>query len=138
MLDITNIDDVKLLHKLLETRAPVSNIVGVVNKKPLFLVNEAARPMYYFPNLDTIACMSIQDNELKLYDLVAPKIFPLQELIQRIPQPIQTCSIYFSPDSLNTEAQALPEMLGRDSHLMVRGTFTPEHQKFMIPRSARC
>ncbi|RUT01132.1 GNAT family acetyltransferase [Dulcicalothrix desertica PCC 7102] len=138
LLNINNIDDVRLLHRLLETRAPVSNIVGIVNEKPLFLVNEATRPMYYFPDLDTIACMSIQDNELKLYDLVAPKIFPLQELVQRIPQPIQSCSIYFSPDSLNTEAQASPEMLDGDSHLMVRGTFTPESQKFMIPRSARC
>lgn len=138
LLDTNDIDDVRLLHRLLETRVPVSNIVGIANEKPLFLVNEATRPIYYFPDIDTIACMSIQNNELKLYDLVAPKIFPLQELVQRIPQPIQSCSIYFSPDSLNTEAQASPEMLDGDSHLMVRGTFSPESQKFMIPRSARC
>ncbi|BAZ17441.1 hypothetical protein NIES4071_93200 [Calothrix sp. NIES-4071] len=138
LLDITNTSDVKLLHRLLETRAPVSDIVGVVNEKPLFLVNEASRPLYYFPDLDTIACMSIENNQLNLYDLVAPRIFPLQELIQRIPDNIESCSIYFSPERLNTSAQALPERLDGDSHLMVRGTFTPEHQKFMIPRSARC
>ncbi|WP_017745399.1 GNAT family N-acetyltransferase [Scytonema hofmannii] len=138
LLDINNIDDVKLLHQLLETRAPVSNIIGVVNEKPLFLVNEATRSMYYCPDLDTIACMSIDNNELKLYDLVAPQIFPLKELIQRIPHHIKSCSIYFNPESLKTNTEVLPELLDGDSHLMVRGTFTPEHQKFMIPRSARC
>jgi GNAT superfamily N-acetyltransferase len=138
LLDTTNIEDVKLLHRLLETRAPVSDIVGVVNEKPLFLVNEASRPLYYFPGLDSIACMSVENNQLKLFDLVAPQIFPLQELIQRIPDKIESCCIYFSPERLNTNAEALPEMLDGDSHLMVRGTFTPEHQKFMIPRSARC
>ncbi|MBO3460206.1 GNAT family N-acetyltransferase [Aetokthonos hydrillicola CCALA 1050] len=138
LLDINNIDDVKLLHRLLETREPVSNIIGVVNAKALFLVNEATRSMYYFPDLDTIACMSIENNELKLYDLVAPKIFPLQELIQRIPHDIKSCCIYFNPQSLNINAEALPDMLDGDSHLMVRGRFTPENQKFMLPRSARC
>ncbi|MFN6559172.1 MAG: GNAT family N-acetyltransferase [Nostoc sp. ChiSLP01] len=138
LLDINNIDDVELLHRLLETRAPVSNIIGVVNEKALFLVNEATIPMYYFPDLDTIACMSIENNELKLYDLVAPQIFPLQEFIQRIPDNIKSCFIYFNPQNLNTNAQALPDMLDGDSHLMVRGIFTPEQQKFMIPRSARC
>jgi GNAT superfamily N-acetyltransferase len=138
LLDINNIGDVNLLHRLLETRTPVSNILGVVNEKALFLVNEATIPMYYFPDLDTIACMSIENNELKLYDLVAPQIFPLQELIQRIPHTIKSCFIYFNPESLNTNVEALPEMLDGDSHLMVRGTFTPELQKFMIPRSARC
>jgi N-acetylglutamate synthase-like GNAT family acetyltransferase len=138
LIDINNISDVHLLHRLLETRAPVSDIVGVINEKALFLVNEASRPLYYFPDLDTVACMSFENNQLHLYDLLAPKIFPLQEFVQRIPQSIDSCSIYFSPDSLNTNTQALPEMLDGDSHLMVWGTFTPEHQKFMLPRSARC
>ncbi|MEA5574561.1 GNAT family N-acetyltransferase [Calothrix sp. UHCC 0171] len=42
-LNITNSDDVKLIHRLLETRTAVSNIVGVFNHKALFLVNECTR-----------------------------------------------------------------------------------------------
>ncbi|MBF2064679.1 MAG: GNAT family N-acetyltransferase [Calothrix sp. C42_A2020_038] len=138
LLDTSDVDDVKLLHRLLETRAPVSNIVGIYNEKPLFVVIEASRALYYFPELDCIACMEIQDNQLLLFDLVAPQIFALQDLIERIPQPIQNCCIYFSPDCLNTDVKPSPEKLEGDSCLMVRGTFTPEHQKFMLPRSARC
>ncbi len=141
LLDIDNTDDIKLLHRLLETRAPVSNIVGIINEETVFLVNEASRPLYYFPDLDAVACMEIQNNHLQLFDLVTPKIFPLPALKERIPQPIESVSIYFSPDCINPDdsnMQALPEIFDGDSLLMVRGTFAAENHKFTLPRSARC
>ena len=141
ILDIDNTDDIKLLHRLLETRAPVSNVVGIINEKPIFLVNEASRPLYYFPDLDAVACMSIENNHLQLFDVVTPKIFPLQALLAKIPQPIEKTSIYFSPDCINPDdsnMQTLPEIFDGDSLLMVRGTFAPENHKFTLPRSARC
>jgi GNAT superfamily N-acetyltransferase len=141
LLDIDNTNDIKLLHRLLETRAPISNIVGVINEKPVFLVNEASRPLYYFPDLDAVVCMSIENNHLRLFDVVTPKIFPLQALLAKIPQPIEQISIYFSPDCINpndSNTQALPEIFDDDSLLMVRGTYKPENQKFTLPRSARC
>jgi predicted N-acetyltransferase YhbS len=138
-LDITNSNDVKLIHRLLETRVPISNIVGVFNQKALFLVNESTRPLYYFPNLDALACLQIQDKQLKLFDLVTPHLnFPLQALLAQIPQPIEEISIYFSPDCLQVNTQAIPETFDGDSLLMIRGTFPAANQQFTLPRSARC
>ncbi|NJL62892.1 MAG: GNAT family N-acetyltransferase [Methylacidiphilales bacterium] len=139
-LDITNSDDVQLIHRLLETRIPVSNIVGVFHQKALFLVNECTRPLYYFPNLDTLACLEIQDNQLKLFDLVTANLnFPtIKSLLGQIPQPIEEISIYFSPDYLQVDTQAVAETFEGDSLLMVRGIFPADNQQFTLPRSARC
>jgi ribosomal protein S18 acetylase RimI-like enzyme len=137
-LDITNSDDVKLIHRLLETRIPISKIVGVFNQKALFLVNECTKPLYYFPKLDALACLEIQNNQLKLFDLVTQRNFPLQALLSQIPQAIEEISIYFSPDCLQVDTQAIAETFEGDSLLMVRGDFPAEKQQFTLPRSARC
>lgn len=137
-LDFADIEDVKLLHRLLETRVPVSNIVGVFQEKAVFCVNEGSRPLYYAKDLDAIACMEIEDNRLHLFDLVTTQIFPLQNILERIPQAIEEVVIYFSPELLNVNnVQAFPYILD-DAMLMVRGKFAAEKQKFMLPRSARC
>jgi hypothetical protein len=138
LLNFSDPQDLKLLHRLLETRIPVSNIVGIVNEKALFCVNEGTRPLHYAEDLDLIVCMEIEDNQLKLFDLVGTKVCTLDDILERIPQHIEEVTIYFSPDRLNVDAQAFSHKLGGDSLLMVRGAFAAEGQQFMLPRSARC
>lgn len=137
-LDFADVEDVTLLHRLLETRVPVSNIVGVVQEKAVFFVNEGSRPLYYAKDLDLIACMEIEDNRLHLFDLVTTQIYALQEILDRIPQLIEEVVIYFSPELLNVNnAQAFPYVID-EAVLMVRGKFAAEKEKFLLPRSARC
>ncbi|MEH2044910.1 GNAT family N-acetyltransferase [Nostoc sp.] len=137
-LDFTDTKDYTLLHRLLETRAPVSNIVGVVNEKPVFCVNEGSRPLYYAEDLDLIACMEIEDNRLHLFDLVTTQICPLKNIISKITQPIEEVVIYFSPELLDVkDVQAFTHTFD-ETVLMVRGKFAAESEKFMLPRSARC
>ncbi|MHC5740739.1 MAG: GNAT family N-acetyltransferase [Nostoc sp.] len=138
ILDFANIKDYTLLHRLLETRIPVSNIVGVVNEKPVFCVNEGSRPLYYAEDLDLIACMEIEDNRLHLFDLVTTQICPLKNIISKITQPIEEVVIYFSPELLDVkDVQAFSHTFD-ETVLMVRGKFAAEGEKFMLPRSARC
>ncbi|MBD2335532.1 GNAT family N-acetyltransferase [Calothrix sp. FACHB-156] len=137
-LDFTDVKDIALLHRLLETRVPVSNIVGVVEEKAVFCVDEGSRPLHYFPDLDAIACMEIEDTTLHLYDLVTTQMYPLQKILDRIPQLIEEVVIYFSPDWLNVEdVQAFIYEI-EETKLMVRGKFAAEKEKFTLPRSARC
>ncbi|MEA5574560.1 hypothetical protein [Calothrix sp. UHCC 0171] len=83
--------------------------------------------------------MEIQDQQLKLFDLVTPNLnFTLQALLEQIPEAIAEILIYFSPDCLQFAMQAVAETFEGDSLLMVRGTFAAEHQQFTLPRSARC
>lgn len=138
VLDITAHQDVELLHRLLETRSPVSHIIGIVKEKPLFCFNEGSRTLYYAADLDLISCMNIENSQLHIFDIVAPKIHPLTEILERIPQIIEEVFIYFSPELLDlADIQALPYQID-DGVLMVRGEFAAEGQKFMLPRSARC
>jgi GNAT superfamily N-acetyltransferase len=138
LIDTFDTSDVKLLHRLLETREPVSNIVGIVKEKAVFCVNEGKNPLYYAPDLDVIICMEIKDTKLQLFDVVGTKICTLAEILERIEQPIQEVAIYFSPDRLKANVEAFSHILDRDSLLMVRGNFAAENEKFMLPRSARC
>lgn len=138
LLDFSDTQDIALLHRLLETRAPVSHVVGVVNEKAVFFVNEGSRSLYYAEDLDLIACIEIENNQLHIFDLVSTQISSLQEILARIPQPIEEVIIYFSPDRLNIDhLEILPYQL-EDTLLMVRGKFAADGQKFMLPRSARC
>ena len=138
LLNTSDPDDVKLLHRLLETREPVSNIVGVLREKALFFFHEGTRPLYYAEDLDLIVCMEIEDTQLKLFDLVGTRIYPLKAILEKIPKPIEEVVIYFSPDRLDANVQAFSHIFEGDSLLMVRGSFSAEDEQFMLPRSARC
>ncbi len=138
LLNFAEANDLKLLHRLLETREPVSNILGVVQEKAVFCVNEGRNALHYAPDLDVLMVMEIEDTKLKLFDLVGTKICTLKDIIARIPQPIEEIEIYFSPDRFNANFQAFPHIFDGDSLLMVRGSFAAESEQFMLPRSARC
>ncbi|ABA24260.1 conserved hypothetical protein [Trichormus variabilis ATCC 29413] len=138
ILDFSDNQDLALLHRLLETRAPVSHVVGVVNEKPVFFVNEGSRDLYYAEDLDLIACIKIENNRLHIFDLVATKICSLKEILGRTSEVIEEVKIYFSPDLLDVDnVQAFPYKL-EDTVLMIRGQFAAVGEKFMLPRSARC
>jgi GNAT superfamily N-acetyltransferase len=138
LLNTSNASDVILLNRLLATREPVSNILGIVKEKAVFCVNEGSSPLYYSEDLDVILCIEIEETTLKLFDLLGTRGCTLEDILKRIQQPIEVVEIYFSPDRLCADTQAFPHVLNGDSWLMVRGEFPPENEKFMLPRSSRC
>lgn len=137
-LNTQDLNDQKLLHRLLNERASVSNVVGVVQEKAVFCVNEGTRALHYAEDLDSLVCLEIENKRLNLFDLVGKQIYPLAAIVERIPEPIVMVVIYFSPDCLEADVQAVPHILDGDSLLMVRGSFAAEGTPFMLPRSARC
>lgn len=138
LLNLLDTNDLKLLHRLLETREPVSNIVGVVNdEKAVFFVNEGSNPLYYSSDLDVIVVMEIENTTLKIFDVVGTHVCTLEAIVERILQPIEEVEIYFNPQRLEVNFQAFPHALDQ-AVLMVRGDFLAEREKFMLPRSARC
>jgi GNAT superfamily N-acetyltransferase len=132
-------EDVALVQRLLETREPVSNVVGVVNEQAVFGVNEGSRPLHYAPDIDAVLCMEIEGTRLKLFDIVTSRLPQLRSLVELAPKWTDEIEIYFSPDRISVEAEAHPYILDHDgpSYLMVRGPFTPEGEAFTLPRSAR-
>ena len=137
-LNLQSSGDRALLLKLLSEREPVSRVVGVRSEKALFCFNEGDRPLYYAEDLEAIVDLEIENNRLKIFDIVAKQLCSLDKILERIPQQINEVIVYFSSDRLDVNAEAFPHLLDGDSWLMVRGSFTPKGQPFMLPRSARC
>lgn len=138
LLNTEDPHDLKLLHRLLETREPVSNIVGVLHEKAVFFVNEGTKPLHYAEDLDLIISIEIENTQLKLFDVVGTRMCNLAAILDRIPQRIEEVITYFSCDRLGGDFQAFSHVFEGDSLLMVRGLFAAEDQQFMLPRSARC
>jgi len=139
LLDLNDTRDVALLHRLLETRAPVSQIVGVINEEAVFCFNEGSRQLYYAEDLDVMLCLEQEGTHLKLFDVVGPHIPTLTAIVERMPRPVAEVSLCFSPDRLAVRAEAKPHLFehGGPSYLMVRGPFAAEGHPFSLQRSAR-
>ena len=138
-MNMREANDIALLHRLLETREPVSNVVGVVQEKAIFCFNEGSRPLHYVPELDVMVCMEQEGTRLRILDIVGPKVPTLAALLEQMSQPIEEVTICFRADRLAVEAQVTPYIFDHDglTYLMVRGPFAPENFPFMLPRSAR-
>lgn len=138
-LDLDDPDDLARLHRLLDSRAPVSEVVGVGPEKAVFLFNEGRRPLYLSEDLDVVVCLEPNGPRLRLYDVVGPEIPPLEALLARWPAPVKEVILHFAPDRLAPGAVAGPYLLDHDgtSYLMVRGPFAAEATAFTLPRSAR-
>lgn len=139
LLDTGNASDIELLHRLLETREPVSNVVGVSSEKGVFCFNEGSRPLYYIRELDIMVCLEIEGRQLRLFDIVGPNVPSLAALLERVPYSFEEVLINFSPDKLSIEAEPIFHLFDHDgpSYFMARGPFDAEGHAFSLPRSAR-
>jgi predicted N-acetyltransferase YhbS len=139
LLNLHDTQDIALLHRLLETRTPVSHVVGVVNEKAVFCFNEGSRPLYSAEDLDVILCLEQEGLHLTLFDVVGPHIPSLAAIVESVPQALEEVTLCFSPDRLSAQAEAKPYLFEHDgpSYFMVRGPFAAEGHPFSLPRSAR-
>ncbi|RJP78385.1 MAG: GNAT family N-acetyltransferase [Candidatus Zixiibacteriota bacterium] len=137
-LNLRDSADVVLLHRLLDTREPVSQVVGVGPEKAVFCFNEARRPLYYAESLDALICLEREDSALHLYDIVTPHLPALQDLAAVLPGANELI-FHFAPDRFAPQARAVPYLLDHDgpSYLMVRGPLAAEGEAFTLPRGAR-
>jgi len=139
LLNLRDTQDIALLHRLLETRTPVSQIVGVIDEKAIFCFNEGSRPLYYAADLDMLLCLEQEGPHLTLFDVVGPRIPSLAAIVEHMPQAITEVTLCFSPDRLSVNAEAKSYLFEHDgpSYFMVRGPFAAEGQPFSLPRSAQ-
>jgi len=136
-LDLANAADLARLHRLLETREPVSQVVGVGPEQAVFLFNEGRRPLWYCEELDCLLCLEVEGELLRLFDVVAPRLPDWEQLWPRLPGTCRQVELAFAPDRICPQAQAVPRLFEHDgpSWLMVRGDWAQE--PFTLPRPAR-
>jgi GNAT superfamily N-acetyltransferase len=146
-LQVDDRHDLQVLTRLLDTRQPVSYILGVVREKAVFSFNAGKLPLYYAADLDVIVAFDLAGTQLTLFDIVGSQMPPLDAILQRLPYHIDHVVTYFSPDRLQADFRAVPHTLtdppgalggaGPD-YLMVHGPFAAVDRPVMLPRSARC
>ena len=138
-INLSDTNSIALLHRLLETRQPVSNVVGVVNEKAVFCFNEGGKPLHYIPDLDVLLCLELEGRRLTLFDVVGPRLPSLAAILDHLPYPLEEVCLCFSPDRLTDAAEPTSYIFdhGVPTYLMVRGPFGVEGRAFSLPRSAR-
>jgi predicted N-acetyltransferase YhbS len=139
LIDVEDADDIATLHRLLETREPVSEVVGVVSEKGVFCFNEGSRLLHYSEDLDVIICLEVEGARLMLYDVVGPELPSLAALLASVPRRLEEVDICFAADRFASQARATPYLFDHDgpSYFMARGPFAAEGRPFTLPRSAR-
>jgi hypothetical protein len=130
--------DLAVLHRLLDTRMPVSTRMGVGPERPIFLFDESLRILHYAEDLDVVVSFVIEGGTLRLYDVVGTRVPPLRSVVERLPAPVERVECYFSPDRLQADLAPEPHVLDGDDTMMVRGPFLPEGTPAMWPRTGRC
>lgn len=143
-------DDIALLRRLLEGRAPVSERFGSLEAGSVFLVallltwGDLSR-LHYHATLDVATVHEVRDRTLVLYDVVGAVIPPLDALLDVIGPDADRIVTFFSPDRLGDGFEPLPWDAGRAaSHgdawfagLMVRGPLPGEREPLMLPPLSR-
>jgi hypothetical protein len=128
--------DLELLDRLLDTRTPVSNRVGIVEERNVFKFSQGSAGLHYSEALDCLAVLEMNGRRLTLSDVVARELPTLEALLAEVAHPVDEVEFHFSPDRFDVAAR--PELFRYDGdYYMVRGPFEPEGEAFMVPPPAR-
>ena len=137
-LDYSAREDVLRLHDLLAGREPVSRRFGLVGESAVFCFNQAKDPPRYAPSLDALLVCEIEAGTLRLYDVVAPRMPTLEQIVEVLPEPVEQVEVYFEPAVLQADLRPEPHVLDGDDRLCVRGPLACEGTPFLWPRPTRC
>ena len=143
-------DDVRLLRRLLERRAPVSERLGSLEDGTVFLIalmltwGDLSR-VHYHAALDAITVHEVRERTLVLYDVVAPAIPPLPALAAAIGAGTDRVMTFFAPDRLGDGFRAEPwdraraEAMGDEwfAGLMALGPLPGAGGELMLPPLSR-
>jgi predicted N-acetyltransferase YhbS len=133
--------DLRVTHRLLAAREPVSPVVASIDPGWLFLIDEVLaswgmRRVYHAASLDALIVFEMEAGTLRIFDIVAARLPPLAAILRCIPEPFERVETYFAPDRL--EARVAGTRPGDPTDcLMVRGEFDVS-VPFMLSPLARC
>jgi hypothetical protein len=141
-LSIDSPDDLALLSRALRHRQPVSHALASLDPGWLFLFDEVLATgsltrVHYAAHLDLVAAYEVKDDRLCLYDLVAEKLPPLQDVLAAIPARHSHVDLFFAPDRFDVDVLAEREAWPGDK-VMVRGVYPVEDRPTVLPPLAHC
>ncbi|HEU4367292.1 MAG TPA: GNAT family N-acetyltransferase [Methylomirabilota bacterium] len=143
-------DDVRLLRRLLERRAPVSERLGSLEAGTVFVIallltwGDFSR-LHYHAELDALTVHEVRDRTLVLYDVVASSIPALEGLTAVVGAGADRVVTFFAPDRLGEGFHPEPWDAGRAAAggdgwfagLMALGPLAGEDGPLMLPPLSR-
>jgi GNAT superfamily N-acetyltransferase len=137
-LDPFNDDDLTWLKRLFKEKEPLSNVFAPITyEHPLYfnLYNpELNSKFFLIEELETVIVFDILGEALRLFDIISPKIPPLETLCSYLPYTFKRIEFYFNPDLLHL-ADVESVIHHTKNKLMFRGSLQLEN-KLIMPFTA--
>lgn len=147
-LDLGRSEDFRIMHRLVEERSPVSEVLGVGPEKACWAFYEYRSPIRYLPASDAAIIGRLTGGTLRLYDVIGRSIPSIETIVAAWGEAVAEVVAYLAPDRLGGGFVAEPHDLSGgvdalepgtpDFVLMARGPFPAEGRSLMLPRPARC
>jgi predicted N-acetyltransferase YhbS len=136
-LDIFNAEDVLVIKAQFNHFTPISHVFSPLSHAPSFYLNMFDpyynEKLYYSKELEVIIVFEIENNTLKLYDLIGSELPKIEDIVTSIGALVMHIEFHFHP-----ELFALQDLkpINSPGHLMVRGNIDlPSNFKFPITAS---
>ena len=140
--------DLNLLHRLIDTRHPVSDLLGVGPEQCCWGFTEFGSTIYYAESLGVAVVAEQTGKTLRIYDVIGRTLPSVSQLAGICSPSARRVLLFMGADRFPDPVAVLPQDLsGGDDALepgtanwvlMVRGPFAAEERPVFLPRSARC
>lgn len=140
LLDHRDRADVARVFAAFAGRVPVSQVLGIGEAAPLFVLDEVLAcggfgRLWWSEPLGCVVAATLEDRLLQLYDVVGPRWPALETLIAAFDGRVDRVEVFFAPDRWPEQRWTRRPCMPPDV-LMVRGPFTDAD--VVVPPLARC
>ena len=99
-IDVADPADRRMVHRLLESRAPLSEVLGVGADQAVFAFNEVRGPLWHSDRLDCLMLLDRSGTRLRLYEVIGPRVPSLEALLEVVAGEVEEGITFFPPDRL--------------------------------------
>ncbi|PWW34711.1 MULTISPECIES: GNAT family N-acetyltransferase [Paenibacillus] len=102
-LNVTNVEDLRLIHKFAIERLPVSQHFATDHAQGIFMyycLNVFSDDIYYLENENVIVIYQKEDNHIELFDVVSLNEMNMKDILDKIAdEDTEKITFHFTPDA---------------------------------------
>lgn len=138
-LDISKVEDLKLISDLAAERRYISEKLGVFNDKCLIMfycLFVYSEDIYYLEEEDSVVIFKTCGSELNLYDVLSKKNIDVEDMISKIATPeVSRVVFHFTPD-LKSGQVDIEELVKSDCTLLIKPLSKEITKEFQFPATS--
>jgi GNAT superfamily N-acetyltransferase len=138
-LNLFEEQDKEMMRECFLSHQPVSEQFAPINHASSFYLNMYnpfyGERLYYAKELKAIIVYEVEEETLKLYDVVAEAIPSFEQLSAQIPDPFLKVEFYFHPELLQVKTGKTVRIT-KQNRLMIKGELKLKHNEIKMPDTA--